>query len=216
MKTNVIMIREEDQFKVLQRTKDGFVNATDVVKKFNKLSILKKDKEVSRFLALDSTKDIIKHLQIRTKIKNLYIAKRLNKGDESGTWMHPVLFGFMCIWLGYDYILLFNTFLSKGIIKYPDFDFQKIVSKSVSIKKTYLMIDENTGLVKIGRSNNPVKREKTLQSEKPTISLLAVSELDSECELHKKYKSKNVRGEWFDLSSHELSQLIKKYKFKII
>jgi hypothetical protein len=36
----------------------------------------------------------------------------------------------------------------------------------------YLMIDKNTGYHKIGFSKNPKHREKTLQSEKPTIELL--------------------------------------------
>lgn len=40
-------------------------------------------------------------------------------------------------------------------------------------QQTYLMKDENTGYVKIGVSINPQLRERTLQSQKPTISLFA-------------------------------------------
>lgn len=80
--------------------------------------------------------------------------------------------------------------------------------------KTYLMIDENTGYVKIGRSTNPKHREKTLQSEKPCISLIYVCDEDIETLLHTEYKEKRKRGEWFDLSDTEIKDIVKKYHFK--
>ena len=38
--------------------------------------------------------------------------------------------------------------------------------------KVYVMIDKNTGYYKIGKSTNPNLRERTLQSEKPTIEMI--------------------------------------------
>lgn len=75
----------------------------------------------------------------------------------------------------------------------------------------YLMIDKNTGYYKIGRSNNPLRRERTLQSQKPTIELILheTSTKDKEKELHKHFKDKRIRGEWFDLSGSDI-QYIKK------
>lgn len=46
------------------------------------------------------------------------------------------------------------------------------------------MKDENTGFTKIGKSIHPKKRERTLQSEKPTISLFKVCDKLVEKELH--------------------------------
>mgnify|MGYP000884813906 FL=1 len=40
--------------------------------------------------------------------------------------------------------------------------------------KCYILKDHNTGLYKIGKSVNPVFREKTLQSEKPTIEAVKI------------------------------------------
>ena len=74
------------------------------------------------------------------------------------------------------------------------------------------MIDKNTGLYKIGRSINPKIRERTLQSEKPTIELLYFREgydLDEKF-LHNFFKDKRVRGEWFDLNFED-RQFIKEY-----
>ena len=82
--------------------------------------------------------------------------------------------------------------------------------------KTYLMKDSNTGLTKIGKTVDPKHRERTLQSEKPTISLFAVCEDNIETKLHKIYKDKRTRGEWFNLTKEEVDNIINKYKFKII
>lgn len=80
--------------------------------------------------------------------------------------------------------------------------------------KTYLMTDSNTGYTKIGASINPKIRERTLQSEKPTITLFAICEDMIESELHMKFYEKQIRGEWFDLSKKDIDNLIEIYKFK--
>ncbi len=74
----------------------------------------------------------------------------------------------------------------------------------------YLMLDESTGMYKLGRTNNPLKREITLQSEKPTIKLIAKAKRDKRHEkiLHKQYKEKRVRGEWFSLNEDDVASII--------
>lgn len=79
--------------------------------------------------------------------------------------------------------------------------------------KTYLMRDANICLTKIGKSKNPQQRERTLQAEKPTISLFAISDKDVEKELHQKYASKRIRGEWFSLSEDEINTILSEYEF---
>jgi len=73
----------------------------------------------------------------------------------------------------------------------------------------YIAIDENTGYYKIGWSINPKKREKTLQSEKPTIYFLWVvtGSRKDEAYLHKLFAGKRVRGEWFDLEKQDIERL---------
>lgn len=79
--------------------------------------------------------------------------------------------------------------------------------------KTYLMKDENTGFVKIGKSIHPQKRESTLQSEKPVISLFKVCDKLIESELHNKFKNKRIRGEWFDLTKEDITYILSNYDF---
>lgn len=80
--------------------------------------------------------------------------------------------------------------------------------------KTYLMKDENTGFTKIGKSVHPSKRERTLQSEKPTISLFKICDDLVEKELHNYFAMKHIRGEWYHLSNEDIEYIISKYNFK--
>lgn len=89
-------------------------------------------------------------------------------------------------------------------------------NERIAKRQTYLMKDENTGYVKIGVSINPKLRERTLQSQKPTISLFATVKGNIERELHKYYSNKKVRGEWFHLTQGDIDTIIKKYSFKIV
>lgn len=80
----------------------------------------------------------------------------------------------------------------------------------------YLMHDTTNGFYKIGISNNPEYREKTLQSEKPTIELVCCKEYPIrsiaeafESALHKVFSNKRIRGEWFTLTESDVMILKK-------
>lgn len=66
--------------------------------------------------------------------------------------------------------------------------------------KTYLMKNNNTKLYKIGYSKNPKHREKTLQSQEPSIKMVKIWNKNIERKLHKLYSEYRVRGEWFNLT----------------
>ena len=66
------------------------------------------------------------------------------------------------------------------------------------------MYDKNNGYFKIGNSVNPKYREKTLQSEKPSIVLYATCDSNIEHRLHMEFKDKRIRGEWFYLNTNDL------------
>lgn len=96
-------------------------------------------------------------------------------------------------------------------------DVNNSIVGSDKITKIYVMIDKNTGYYKIGRSNNPKRREKTLQSEKPTIEMLFSFDAKSSHEktLHNMFNEKRIRGEWFDLNGSDIL-LIKNSTFNTI
>ncbi|MDP3462093.1 MAG: GIY-YIG nuclease family protein [Bacteroidales bacterium] len=79
----------------------------------------------------------------------------------------------------------------------------------------YLMKDLTNNFHKIGISNNPEYREKTLQSEKPTIELLASKKFirrkiaeSIEKALHETYADRRIRGEWFELDQIDVEDII--------
>lgn len=78
----------------------------------------------------------------------------------------------------------------------------------------YLMIDTSNNFYKIGISNKPEYRERTLQSEKPTVELIISKEFPSrqiaesiEKALHYTYRDKNIRGEWFNLNQEDINDI---------
>lgn len=97
-----------------------------------------------------------------------------------------------------------------GVRRHED----KIVPADSESCYTYLMRDESTGYYKIGMSKDPTYRERTLQCEKPTISLLWSRQFSSRAEareqeknLHQRYAHKNKRGEWFRLSEQDVKDI---------
>jgi hypothetical protein len=81
------------------------------------------------------------------------------------------------------------------------------------------MIDLTNKFHKIGISNYPEYREKTLQSEKPMIELLCPKKYPSrriaesiEKALHSTFNEKRIRGEWFELDESEIDEISKTLK----
>jgi len=66
--------------------------------------------------------------------------------------------------------------------------------------QTYLIQDDNTKFLKIGKSQDPVKRLSQLQTgSSSTLTLLGVLDGDCEKELHENFKRCRIRinHEWF-------------------
>lgn len=74
-------------------------------------------------------------------------------------------------------------------------------------KSLYLMKDERTLAYKIGVSNNPLFREKTLASERPSIKLVgAWADLSQFEKLwHRYFRRERIRGEWFSLTRAQVA-----------
>lgn len=70
----------------------------------------------------------------------------------------------------------------------------------------YLGINKLTKRVKIGFSSKPEMRERTLQEEVPDFQIIhkVKGTWQDEQNLHAKFASKRIRGEWFDLSEEEI------------
>lgn len=108
---------------------------------------------------------------------------------------------------------LFSEHLSLFKNNVSDDDINETIQKEEKCH-VYLMHDTSNNMYKIGVSNSPVYREKTLQSEKPTIEMLSSKPFVSrkmamtlEKSLHENYKEKRIRGEWFELTPTDVSDI---------
>lgn len=90
MKTNQIMIRPMGEFKVIQRTKDAFFNATDLLNQWNGFS--GQQKQMVHYTDNSSTKEFIKALISEEMFKERNSVLIQSRGKNGGTWMHPLLF----------------------------------------------------------------------------------------------------------------------------
>lgn len=97
--------------------------------------------------------------------------------------------------------------------EYKFIELNKLESQKINKQESqcYIIKDENTGLYKIGKSIDPLHREKTLQSEKPLLKAVKIFKEDHEAELHDLYKKQRVRGEWFNLTKLQLEYVCRKY-----
>lgn len=115
---------------------------------------------------------------------------------------------------------LFRVWLKKHVKLIEELGFKakkEIAEEAPKVEGkcyVYLMLDEANGYYKIGISNKPNYRERTLQSEKPTIKLICSKEYHSrriaeaiESALHKAYTAEHMRGEWFNLTAKDVQDI---------
>lgn len=157
----------------------------------------------------------------------VYISKEFNKNDPLGIY-YTFTGHLRTILEQNDYLTILSSELNKykdGFIMGPQKieiikiiekrDFFKEILKPNHIKvkdnKTYLYLalNEDTNLFKIGYSKNPIFREKTLQSQEPNIFNIKIWECERKVEtkMHRLFREKRVRGEWFNLNIDDLIEL---------
>lgn len=169
MKTNVVMKREIGNLPVYQRTKDGYFNATELLKCWNSAANLNTPnsgdlevpiKRLDKFLSNISTKEFVKVLSAKENIleNKVYIASR---GKNGGTWMHPLLFVDFAMWLNPEFKYDVLSFvrdkmieyrdkagdaykkLSNEILKITNKDFMSLVMTRVSIALNYVVFGQH-------------------------------------------------------------------------
>jgi hypothetical protein len=74
------------------------------------------------------------------------------------------------------------------------------------VNYVYLMLNKRNNFIKIGRSINPLFREKTLQADEPEIELISFWKVPKRVEksIQKVFLEKKQRGEWYDLNFNDL------------
>lgn len=100
------MTRKMGEYDVLQRTGDGYFDATSLVKQWNagikkntnKSGVLK-EKDLFEYFDNKSTKEFIATIAEKEGLNGRSSVVFTKRGRNGGTWLHPMLFVDMCMWL---------------------------------------------------------------------------------------------------------------------
>lgn len=114
--------------------------------------------------------------------------------------------------IAYLKLLLKNTEATLGKIRWTNPLLDEPPVRETKVNKPtriYLMQNRANGLWKIGHSQTPRFREKTLQSQEPDIHLLCdyPGTIQIERNLHAMFGHKRRRGEWFDLDNEDVAAI---------
>ena len=87
----------------------------------------------------------------------------------------------------------------------------------ICLTRYVYLIKNSLGQVKIGVSENPERRKKSLQTGSPhklTIVATRKSSHATQLEeaLHNRWEEYHMRGEWFDIPKDELNALVQRFK----
>lgn len=168
------MIREVG---FIQRTKDGFFNATMLIDIWNKKSDQKKI--LGNFVKNESTKEFIDELK-KEGIEFALITGR-GTGENSGTWMHPKLFVDLAMWISVEFKSKVIGMVIDGLIlsRNDAGDYHKemcatIMSKHIDLYGTkppaMLFINESRMIKEI--SNLDIERNEMSEKDLARITIL--------------------------------------------
>lgn len=119
MVTNQIMTRKMGAFDILQRTKDGFFNATMLIKQWNNQSAT--ERKMDNYFAKADTDTFIQTIMRRENLhtpKLVYVKSKASRGDSAGTWMHPLLFIDFAMWINPEFKYDVLKFVYDQMIKF--------------------------------------------------------------------------------------------------
>ncbi len=187
MKTNQVMTRPMGQFKVSQRTRDAYFNATALLKQWNEVTNSKK--ELKDYLSNKSTKELIATISERENLNREKSPYLSNRGKHGGTWMHPVLFMDYAMWLNasfkydvikfvYDQMIAYRNEagdayreLSSAVSKIVSKDFIKAAMSKIAEGINYCVFGDHKTLIR--NSNGDEKKMMELfQFERKVADLI--------------------------------------------
>lgn len=167
MKTNQVMIRKMGDFDVSQRTKDGMFNATALLKQWNAQDGVAQRK-LDNYFASAKTTEFIDTIIEREKLNTPKMVYLKTRGNNGGTWMHPLLFIDFAMWINpslkYDVL----KFVYDQMIKYRNDsgDAYKLLSSAVGsivpkndMRKYMQTIAKGINCIIVGRHEHMVRNE---------------------------------------------------------
>lgn len=152
MITNQIMSRPLGQFSVLQRTKDGMFNATELLKQWNKNSDV--ERKLDNFFNSSKTKEFIETIIHRENLNTPKLVYLKTRGKNGGTWMHPMLFIDFAMWINPSFKYDVLKFVYDEMIKYRNDAGDAYRELSSSVKRLVSDTFMPSAMQEIGKALN--------------------------------------------------------------
>lgn len=106
-------------FSVYQRTVDGFFNATSLLKQWN--SISPSERKMDNYFKVQGTEEFVSTIMSKENLhtpKSVYVKSRASRGENAGTWMHPLLFIDFAMWINPSFKYDVLKFVYDQLIQY--------------------------------------------------------------------------------------------------
>lgn len=119
MKTNQLLARQMGKFNVIQRTSDGMFNATSLLNQWNNQN--ESGKKIAHYFENSNTNEFINTIESREKLtcrNSVYVKSRAARGENKGTWMHPLLFIDFAMWINPAFKYDVLKFVYDELIKF--------------------------------------------------------------------------------------------------
>lgn len=161
------MIRPMGVFSVKQRTKDGFFCATELLRQWNEA--MEQKKELKKFFENQNTKEFISALIEEEDLdgeKSAYVKSKASRGNNAGTWMHPILFVKFAMWINprfevqvikfvYDQMIAYRNEagdsykeLASAVSKLVGKDFMRVAMSKIAKGINYCVFGEHETLIR--------------------------------------------------------------------
>lgn len=116
---------------------------------------------------------------------------------------------------GYDEFEKIRHNLPIGISTMVSFFYGNLVNGTISekeelITETYLILNTTTEFHKIGKTRQGIEKRMSQFAGMSAGNCYVIGSVNKDIEniLHKKYKNKRIKGEWFNLSKKEVDEII--------
>lgn len=226
----------------LKETTEGFENRDQAIKLINDLGVLYGLSDENYYSTYGNLMDICELMVLTNEIQKVakryvskeevkeflypqkfegmfYVDEEIFLKVQDGTGISLLDIWFMDSYLigcqNYSLNVRGKTYLSSTAIFFLKESQQTIFEsfKKGKLKsQTYLLWDSISGYYKIGKSIAPSKRIQHLSSGSPNLTVLMSCKENIETKLHRKFSSKRIKGEWFNLSECDLLEIIDEFK----
>lgn len=187
MKTNQNLTRKMGDFNVVQRTHDGMFNATTLLKQWNTASGM--GKKIDNYFENQSSNEFIQTIVERENLhtpKSVYVKSRASRGDNAGTWMHPLLFIDFAMWINPSFKYDVLKFVYDELIKFRNEAGDAYKELASAIVKITPKKEVPTAMTKIAQALNFVctnRHEKEMRNQMDETTMKEMVKLEQEIAL---------------------------------